>query len=102
MKSYCDKSTAKRGFIRRGGDAAQFESVAKEVGGKWLVDDSALPKRAVCCKKAAIRKRPPHFPTCNLPHKTGDALIAHIKAFDKARNLRPGSRYIIGGQEVVV
>lgn len=102
MKSYCDKSTAKRGFIRMGGDDAQFEMCAKEVDGKWLVDGSALPKCAGCYKKVAIRRRLPHFPLCNLPHKTGAELIAHIKAFDKSRNLCPGSLYIIGRQEVRV
>lgn len=52
-------------------------------------------------KKVVIRKR--GYPLIDMSkHKTGDALIAHIKAFDKTRNLRPGSRYIIGGQEVVV
>lgn len=97
MKSYCDKSTAKRGFIRMGGDAAQFASVAKEVDGKWLVDDSAFPKTA---KRVSVHWRPPHFPVCNLPHKTGTALIQHITLFNKSRNFVPGGSYIIGGKEV--
>lgn len=52
-------------------------------------------------KKITIRKR--GYPPVDMSkHKTGDALIAHIKAFDEARNLRSGSRYIIGGQEVMI
>lgn len=52
-------------------------------------------------KKVVIRKR--GYPLIDMSkHKTGDELIAHIKAFDKARSLRPGSHYIIGGQEVTI
>lgn len=99
MKSYCDKSTAKRGWLRMGGKPECFETSVMERGGKWIVDDSAFPKKA---KRISIRRRAPHFPVCNRPHLTGAGLIAHIQQFDKSRNLRPGSRYIIGGQEVIV
>lgn len=100
MKSYCDKSTAKRGFIRMGGDETKWETAVKQVGDKWIVDDSALPKKP---KPITIRKRTPVFPKVDMRnHLTGAKLIQHIKAFDKAHALRGGNTYHIGGQEVVV
>ena len=100
MKSYCDKSTAKRGFIRMGGKPECFETSVMERDGKWIVDTSALPKQPTKFKKVSIRRR--GFGTCNKPHLTGDALIEHIRKFDKAHSFVPGNRYIIGGREVRV
>ena len=52
-------------------------------------------------KKVVIRRR--GYPLVDMSkHKTGDALIAHIRAFDRAHSLRSGSCYIIGGKEVRV
>lgn len=52
-------------------------------------------------KKVIVRKR--GYPSVDMTqHKTGAALIEHIRAFDRARSLRSGSCYIISGKEVVV
>ena len=100
MKSYCDKSTAKRGFIRMGGDVAKWEASVKQIGDKWIVDDSALPKKA---KPITIRRRAMIFPKLDMRnHLTGAKLIQYIKAFDKAHGFRSGNTYHIGGQEVTI
>lgn len=51
------------------------------------------PRKVSICRK--------RFPKVDMSkHKTGDALIAHIRQFNKDRNLAPGGLYIIGGKEV--
>jgi hypothetical protein len=42
MKTYSTKVAAKKGFIRMGGDAANFEASVEQAGDNWQVDDSLL------------------------------------------------------------
>jgi len=99
MKTYKRKSDARRAFIRMGGDAAQFAASVELVAGKWQFDNTVLPNGAPKFKRVAFRPR--RYPKVDMSkHKTGAALIAHIRDFDREHHFVPGNLYIIGGEEV--
>ena len=52
-------------------------------------------------KKKKIRLTPRH-PSVTGVHKTGAALVKYIKTFDRKRNLKRGTVYIIDNEEFAI